>query len=108
MLGSAAVFDATHVVASFAFGLAFGPALLRMLARVRARLEISWEQPPPAAPPRRLPGAALLGGPPAALALLMCVPLLALGVTACANASRSADEASASPDGQAARASPRA
>jgi energy-coupling factor transport system substrate-specific component len=42
VLGSAAVFDVTHVVASFAFGLLFGPALLRMLLRVRLRLEITW------------------------------------------------------------------
>jgi energy-coupling factor transport system substrate-specific component len=42
-------FDATHVVASFLFGLTFGPALLRMLVRARSRLEISW-QPIAAAP----------------------------------------------------------
>ena len=60
VLGSAAVFDATHVAASFAFGLAFGPGLLRMLTRVRARLAVSWEQPPPVAAARRLPGATLL------------------------------------------------
>jgi energy-coupling factor transport system substrate-specific component len=47
-LASALSFDLTHVVASFLFGLAFGPALLRMLARARARLEIVWE-PAPAA-----------------------------------------------------------
>ena len=45
VLASAVAFDATHVVASFAFGLAFGPALLRMLTRVRSRLEVSWEAP---------------------------------------------------------------
>jgi prenyltransferase beta subunit len=42
-------FDATHVVASFVFGLTFGPALLRMLVRARSRLEIVW-QPIPAGP----------------------------------------------------------
>jgi len=42
-------FDATHVVASFLFGLAFGPALLRMLVRARTRLEIVWN-PVPSAP----------------------------------------------------------
>ena len=35
MLGAALTFDVTHVVASFAFGLAFGAVLLRMLMRVR-------------------------------------------------------------------------
>jgi len=43
VLGTAAAFDVTHVVASFGFGLAFGPTLLRMLTRVRSRLEISWQ-----------------------------------------------------------------
>lgn len=53
VLGSAAAFDVTHVAASFAFGLAFGPELLSMLARVRARLEVRWEQEPAPEPPRR-------------------------------------------------------
>jgi energy-coupling factor transport system substrate-specific component len=42
VLGQALVFDLTHVVASFAFGLLFGSVLLRMLVRVRARLEVHW------------------------------------------------------------------
>jgi energy-coupling factor transport system substrate-specific component len=46
---SAFSFDVTHVIASFLFGLAFGPALMRMLIRARGRLEITWE-PLPAAP----------------------------------------------------------
>jgi energy-coupling factor transport system substrate-specific component len=45
-LASALSFDVTHVVASFLFGLAFGPALLRMLMRARARMEIVWEPAP--------------------------------------------------------------
>jgi energy-coupling factor transport system substrate-specific component len=45
VLGLAFTFDLTHVLASFAFGLAFGATLLRMLGRVRARLEVSWERP---------------------------------------------------------------
>jgi energy-coupling factor transport system substrate-specific component len=63
VLASAVVFDATHVVASFAFGLAFGPALLRMLTRVRSRLEIQWEPTRPSVPPpvqSPIPGPALL------------------------------------------------
>jgi energy-coupling factor transport system substrate-specific component len=43
---SAVSFDATHVVASFVFAFAFGPALLRMLTRARARLEIVWDPLP--------------------------------------------------------------
>jgi len=45
VLGSAAVFDITHVVASFVFGLAFGAVLLRMLLRVRSRMQVSWAAP---------------------------------------------------------------
>ena len=41
-------FDATHVVASFVFAFAFGPALLRMLIRARTRLEIVWDPLPSA------------------------------------------------------------
>ncbi len=48
VLATSAAFDLTHVLASFAFGLAFGPTLLRMLTRVRLRLQISWESPRPA------------------------------------------------------------
>jgi uncharacterized membrane protein len=48
-VANALSFDLTHVVATFLFALAFGPALLRMLARARARLEIVWE-PAPVAP----------------------------------------------------------
>ncbi len=108
VLGSASVFDLTHVAASFIFGLAFGSVLLRMLTRVRSRLQIRWLEsdplaggtPPESGPPagRLRPGraAALLGGPPAALALMLCVPLLVLGLAACAQATKSAtDETSA-------------
>jgi hypothetical protein len=79
VLGTALVFDITHVVASFAFALAFGPVLLRMLLRVRDRLEVSWR--PPEAPRRRdLPP----GTPPhlaglSLLALLLTLPAIAIG-----------------------------
>jgi Squalene-hopene cyclase C-terminal domain/Prenyltransferase and squalene oxidase repeat len=42
VLGTSFVFDLTHVIASFVFGLAFGSVLLRMLVRVRGRLEVEW------------------------------------------------------------------
>ena len=87
VLGGALAFDLTHVGASFAFGFAFGPALLRMLVRVRARLQVTWQDAHAAGGARV---ARMLGGPPAAmLLLLVCVPLLALGLTACADASNS-------------------
>ncbi len=79
VLGTAVVFDLTHVLASFAFGLAFGAVLLRMLVRVRLRLQVSWE--PLAAVPATDPPAgssAHLRGL-STLALLLAVGLLALG-----------------------------
>jgi energy-coupling factor transport system substrate-specific component len=90
VLGAALAFDLTHVGASFAFGFAFGPVLLRMLVRVRARLEVRWSSPAATPTPRRLDAARLLGGPPAALLLVLCIPLAALELTACANASKPA------------------
>src|SRR5271168_1093425 len=36
-------FDITDTVASFLFGLAFAPELARLLARMRARMGVSWE-----------------------------------------------------------------
>ncbi len=90
VLGAALAFDLTHVVASFAFGFAFGPALLRMLVRVRARLQVNWEllesRPSPAQ---------MLGLPPASLLTVLCVSALALGLTACAHASKPATSAHA-------------
>jgi energy-coupling factor transport system substrate-specific component len=43
VLSAALAFDITHVVASFAFGLAFAAVLLRMLVRVRERMYVSWQ-----------------------------------------------------------------
>jgi Squalene-hopene cyclase C-terminal domain/Prenyltransferase and squalene oxidase repeat len=66
VLGAAAVFDATHVVASFGFGFAFGPTLLRMLTRVRSRLEVEWQ--------------------PLAAVLALAVPVLLVGTPSSARA----------------------
>jgi energy-coupling factor transport system substrate-specific component len=44
--GSALPFDITDTVASFLFGLAFGPELARLLGRMRARMTIEWEPAP--------------------------------------------------------------
>ncbi len=88
VLGSASVFDVTHVIASFGFGLAFGPTLLRMLTRARARLEISWEPtrerergPVPAG----RPGA--ITAPLAAIAAVLLATSLALSGAGAARAS---------------------
>ena len=41
--GAALPFDVTDTIASLLFGLAFGPELARLLARVRVRMHVSWE-----------------------------------------------------------------
>jgi energy-coupling factor transport system substrate-specific component len=51
VVGAGLPFDLTDMVASFLFGLAFGPELARLLARMRARMDIQWEP---------IPGPALL------------------------------------------------
>jgi hypothetical protein len=40
--GTALPFNLTHAVGSFAFALAFGPALLASLDRFRMRFEVEW------------------------------------------------------------------
>ena len=44
-------FDIAHAVGNVAFFLAFGPALVRVLRRYRARLEVRWTPAPPALTP---------------------------------------------------------
>jgi energy-coupling factor transport system substrate-specific component len=53
--GSALVYDLTDTVASFLFGYAFAPELARVLARVRMRMDVTWEriEPVPQEPPGR-------------------------------------------------------
>jgi Prenyltransferase and squalene oxidase repeat len=61
--GGALPFDITDVIATLLFGLAFGPELARLLARMRARTEVVWESPRPAAgweSPRPMAGASTL------------------------------------------------
>jgi energy-coupling factor transport system substrate-specific component len=98
VLGSALAFDVTHVIASFLFGLAFGTSLLRMLCRVRSRLQIAWEPGMPASAPSPAASMRLLSGPPAALALMLCVPVLVLGASACARATSTSSQATAPQD----------
>ena len=84
VLAAALVFDLTHVAASFVFALAFGPALARMLARVRARLDVTWAPAAPSPPsPASLPAAA----PPAAVLLIALAALALAGVAAAPSAS---------------------
>jgi energy-coupling factor transport system substrate-specific component len=46
MAGSALPFDIAHAVGNVLFALAFGPALLRAIARFRDRFEVSWRPAP--------------------------------------------------------------
>jgi energy-coupling factor transport system substrate-specific component len=83
VLGTGVVFDVTHVVASFLFALAFGGILLRMLERVRTRLEVSWE--PLDVTPAGEAGSAALNSRLIGLstiALLLAVVTVAIGALA--------------------------
>jgi energy-coupling factor transport system substrate-specific component len=106
VLGTGVVFDVTHVLASFLFALAFGGVLLRMLERVRTRLEVSWE-PLDVAPAGEAGSAALnsqLIGL-STIALLLAVVTVAIGALAPAPArARAATPATAAAATAAARA----
>jgi energy-coupling factor transport system substrate-specific component len=82
--GTALPFDVTDVVASFLFGLAFAPELARLLARMRGRMNVTWE--PDERPPASAVSLRSLGthGPLLALALVL---VLASGATSVASAS---------------------
>jgi Squalene-hopene cyclase C-terminal domain/Prenyltransferase and squalene oxidase repeat len=113
VLSTALAFDLTHVIASFLFALAFGAALLRMLLRVRGRLQVSWQPAATGAPPEQEPAGssragaaarAALGGPLAIVLVALCLPVLVLGFSACAGATQ-ADGTSRSSTGTARAAS---
>jgi hypothetical protein len=77
--GTALPFDLTDTVASFLFGLAFAPELARLLARMRARMDVSWEAvEPPAASGTSRPAGAL--GVPGALVAIALAAGLGLGL----------------------------
>jgi prenyltransferase beta subunit len=99
VLGSAATFDLTHVIASFAFGLAFAGVLLRMLVRVRSRLHVSWEpaatDTPRADTPRM--DAASVGAPPSLGALAPAAALLLAGAAAAIGAPAAARATAGAP-----------
>ena len=93
--GTGLPFDLTDVVASFLFGLAFAPELARLLLRMRARMDVSWEPAEPAVPaaaPPQAPAGGLrsLGaaGPLVALALALVVSLGAARVASAASLDR--------------------
>ena len=66
-------FNFAHAAGNFVFALAFGPALVRALARFRDRMEVSWGEPAPAARVGRgVAGPAVL-----LLAATLCAGMLA-------------------------------
>jgi len=73
-------FDITDMVASFFFGLAFGPELARLLARMRARMNVSWEPVVTGElgedPPAQVAGLGSLGAAGALVAVLLAGALL--------------------------------
>jgi hypothetical protein len=82
--GAGLPFDLTDMVASFLFGLAFGPELARLLARMRARMDVQWEPTPTTAAKPVTPSTASGGvaaGVPMVLALDVAAAL-ALGAGA--------------------------
>jgi energy-coupling factor transport system substrate-specific component len=84
--GTGLPYDLTDTVASFLFGLAFGPELARLLARMRARMDVSWEAVEPA---RAIRTTGKLGTSSSLLALA-----LALGLGLALAAPRHAEAAS--------------
>jgi energy-coupling factor transport system substrate-specific component len=91
-------FDLTDAVASFFFGFAFGPELARLLARMRARMDVSWEPAPTAeriaAPPASTGSPRSLGVAGLLLAVLLAGTLL-LGTPHAVSASPTPVQASA-------------
>ncbi len=79
VVGQGLPYDVTDVVASFLFGLAFGPELARLLARMRERMDVRWVPAGEAAGVGvfalvlavSLAGAARVGGPASASAAQM-------------------------------------
>jgi energy-coupling factor transport system substrate-specific component len=99
--GTALPFDVTDVVASFLFGLAFAPELARLLARMRGRMDVTWE--PDERPHASTVSLRSLGtqGPLLALALALTFAL-ALGATGAASATSPASSATRGLGGRAA------
>jgi len=79
VVGAGLPFDLTDTVASFLFGLAFGPELARLLARMRARMDIQWEPASPKPVASRAPASGAITGVMAILALVTVGAAFAFG-----------------------------
>jgi energy-coupling factor transport system substrate-specific component len=81
--GTGLPFDLTDTVASFLFGFAFGPELARLLARMRAKMDVSWEpldgHDAPLAGPPASGGLRALGGPAAVVVLTLTLAVSLAG-----------------------------
>jgi energy-coupling factor transport system substrate-specific component len=82
--GAGLPFDLTDMIASFLFGLAFGPELARLLTRMRARMDVRWEPvPPPASTSLApVPASGEVAGVPVLLTLVIATALVLGGTTA--------------------------
>ena len=80
--GEALPFDLAHAIGNLVFFIAFGPALIRVLGRFRARMDVTWG----------------LAGP-ASLILLACLGVAALGVGGRITRAQAAAPALAAPVG---------
>jgi energy-coupling factor transport system substrate-specific component len=87
--GQALAYDLTDVVASFLFGIAFAPELARVLARMRVRMDVTWEADPRAVaadrPPTRAAKASI--GAASSIAVLALLPGALVGCAHTAGAS---------------------
>ena len=66
-------FNLAHAAGNFAFALAFGPALIRVLMRFRDRMDVDWGQAQPATGP----GVGVTGPAVLLLAATLCLGMLA-------------------------------
>jgi energy-coupling factor transport system substrate-specific component len=77
--GQAVSYDVTDTVASFLFGLAFAPELARVLARMRVRMDVTWQEAPVMASGEQREGGGgrrALGGAWSLLVVIVAVTLI--------------------------------
>ena len=87
--GQGLPFDITDTLASFLFGLAFGPELARVLERMRVRMHVQWDPAPGAGEPAATARARAI--PPAAATLVViALACTAVGLSASSVLARTA------------------
>ncbi len=103
--GQALAYDLTDVAASFLFGIAFAPELARVLARMRVRMDVTWEAHPRARAPDRPPPAAASASIGAASSIAV-LALLAGALAGCAHTAGASAEHRAATGSAGARTAP--